>query len=272
MGDFASGGGMSEPLQMVFGPDGNLYVSGYDSRTVVRYDGRTGAFRDVFIPSGSGGLSQPAGLVFAPSNNLYVADYPNARVLRFDATSGANRGVLVSASSGGLMNPGPMTLGPDGNLYVGDWYGNKVLRYNGTNGAFISVFIPSPNPGVNGPANLAFGPDGNFYVSCYNEDCVKRFNGVTGAFMDRFASGNGLSAPWGMIFVSEPTLEYQYGAGSGTMQLSWTGSMYRLQAHTNTLGGGVTAPWFDYRGATNGQATVPVDPGKQSVFYRLVWP
>jgi len=46
------------------GPDGNLYVTSR-SNAVLRYDGKTGAFLDVF--ASGGGLEDPAGLVFGPT-------------------------------------------------------------------------------------------------------------------------------------------------------------------------------------------------------------
>ncbi len=51
---------------MVFGPDGNLYVSARDTDEVLRYDGAIGAFLSAFVTAGSGGLNGPGGLVFTP--------------------------------------------------------------------------------------------------------------------------------------------------------------------------------------------------------------
>ena len=55
------------PLYLAIGPDRNIYVSSSDASgsggSVLRFDGRTGAFIDVFIPSVAGG---PRGLLFAP--------------------------------------------------------------------------------------------------------------------------------------------------------------------------------------------------------------
>jgi len=56
-----------EPLYLAVGPDRNVYVSTSDnsgaSGAVLRFDGRSGAFIDVFVPSVAGG---PRGLAFAP--------------------------------------------------------------------------------------------------------------------------------------------------------------------------------------------------------------
>src|SRR5205814_10687594 len=54
-------GGLSIPTGMIFGPDGNLYVSNHDTNSVLRFNGATGAFIDVFA-SGNG-LDGPQGLV-----------------------------------------------------------------------------------------------------------------------------------------------------------------------------------------------------------------
>ena len=46
---FASGSGLDAPNGLVFGPDGNLYVSSANTDQVLRYNGNTGAFIDVFV-------------------------------------------------------------------------------------------------------------------------------------------------------------------------------------------------------------------------------
>ncbi len=62
---FASDPALNSPTSLAFGPDGKLYV-GISVGSVLRFDGNSGAFVDVFIPSGSGGLaSNITGILFA---------------------------------------------------------------------------------------------------------------------------------------------------------------------------------------------------------------
>ena len=54
------GSGLHEPSGIAFGPrDGDLYVAARGTSQVLRYDGVTGAFKEVFIEQGEGGLETP---------------------------------------------------------------------------------------------------------------------------------------------------------------------------------------------------------------------
>ena len=53
---------------------------------MLRYDGTTGNFIDVF--ASGGGLNRPWGLTFGPDDNLYVSSSATDEVLRYNGATG----------------------------------------------------------------------------------------------------------------------------------------------------------------------------------------
>lgn len=197
-------GGLRNPTQLVFGPDGHLYVatSGNDN-SVIRFHGTSGAFIDTFVPQGSGGLRAPFGLAFGLDGHLYVTSGLTDTVLRYDGQTGAFLGVFVPLASGGLRVPVGLTFGPDGNLYVAGASSGTVVRYDGTTGAFVDVFVPFGSGGLSVPHIVAFGPDTDLYVTSTFGDSVLRYDGTTGAFLETFVApgSGGLDRPSSLVFT-----------------------------------------------------------------------
>ena len=109
LGFFAnlSSSGLAFPNSPLFGPDGNLYVSGLDSGNVVRFNGKTGALMDTFVIPYSGGLTRSGASQFGPDGNFYVADVPSGsnlgQILRYNGTTGQFIDAFVPSGSGGLL-------------------------------------------------------------------------------------------------------------------------------------------------------------------------
>jgi len=113
----AGSGGLSSPVDISLGLDGNVYVAGNDG-AVFRYNGTTGAYISTFVPKGSGGLGfggNQGGLTFGPDRNLYVTSAATNQVLEYNGSTGAFVRVFVSARVGGLTDPRGLTFGSDGN-------------------------------------------------------------------------------------------------------------------------------------------------------------
>lgn len=179
-GDYTKNGGLNQPLDLTFGPDGNLYVTssfvvqGNNSQNgaVIRYDGRTGAFIDYFVAAGSNGLLDPWGLAFGPDYNLYVSSTGTNSVMRFDGRKGTFIDNFVPANSGQLNMPTGLVFGPDMNLYVGSGLGagaSAVKRYSGQTGAYIDDYVPS-STNLNFPTFLAFSQDQSCPQSVHDSD------------------------------------------------------------------------------------------------------
>jgi streptogramin lyase len=217
--------GLAGPRGLVFGPDGNLYVSSYHTDEVLRYDGVTGTLLGAFVTQQSGGLAGPRALTFGPDNSLYVSSGDANEVLRYDGTTGAFLDAFVGDNPetpdvderGPLATPRGIVFGPaDGHLYVSSRDTDEVLRYDGTTGVFLDFFVANESGGLNHPTNLTFGPDGNLYVNGYENDQVLRYDGTTGAFLDIFVADDpatldidetgGLRQPLGITFGPDGNL------------------------------------------------------------------
>lgn len=143
----AGAGGLSAPVGMVFGRDGNLLVVSSGSNQVKRYNGTTGAFIDNFV---STNLNSPWQIRIGPvDKDLYVSNSGDSSVVRFHRTTGSLNRVFVASGSGGLNAARSMVFGPANNLYVASANNNSVRRYDGTTGAFQAVHATI----VNGAAN-----------------------------------------------------------------------------------------------------------------------
>jgi outer membrane protein assembly factor BamB len=193
-GTFAPSGPLSNYNGIARGPDGNIYVSTnpYPYNTgggVLRFDGQSGAFINVFVAAGTGGLNNSLELHFASDGKLYVAGF-TAGIVRFDGQTGAFLDNFIPPGSGGLIAASDAIFGPDHNLFVADNDGSQILRYDGTTGAFLNAFVAPGSGGLAHPASLQFGSDGKLYVADLGPDggtgAIHRYDAITGAYVDDF--------------------------------------------------------------------------------------
>jgi WD40 repeat protein len=195
---------------VIFGPDGNLYVSDRFSGRVLQYDGRTGAFvRTLIQDFRLGGFISFA---FGPDSNVYASMFnccAAQRIRRYNGTTGA----FIDSLGEGLPSVDAayagITFGTDGMLYtsrlelIPGSIANRIERFDPTTGAFVDLLVAPGSGGLINARDLSFGPDGNLYVVSQNSNEVLRFSALTGAFVDVFASG-GLFAPSSLVFVPVP--------------------------------------------------------------------
>ena len=135
-GGFPAGG----PNQLIFGPDGNLYVDGGFFQGVNRYDGTTGAFLNTFIAQGTGGLTSGRGMAFDQEGRFYVGDSTDA-VHRYDAQGSFLGDLLVDSVNPSLSRPVGITFDTQGNLLISSNTSNTVVRYD--RGVVVSLDAPS---------------------------------------------------------------------------------------------------------------------------------
>ena len=172
---------------------------------VLRYDGETGEFIDVFFRTPltnekfDGIELGPDGYIYASSSVFDSAsgDPAGGRILRFDPLTGGLVDEFIPLGQDGLSTPIGMAFDEDGSLYVannlpGPGF-DEILKFTGGTGSAFTSFASVPQ-------EITFGPDGNLYVANAPLNGVYRYDGDTGAFIDVFASGGGLDAPTGIAF------------------------------------------------------------------------
>ena len=209
-------GGLNQPGSVVFGPDGNVYVSSVASPTaILRYNGQTGAFMGAFVPPGEGAAINLTGITFGPNGNLFAADYSAVNVKEYDGATGALVRVFatpvissVTAGTGQVVTSHPMEVlfGPDGNFYLAAEA--DIEEFCGSSGDFVKDFPQGPDTVDIEPASITFGPDGNLYVGTSGSCCpevrgeILKYNPTTGALLGIFvpAGSGGLQAVGHMEF------------------------------------------------------------------------
>lgn len=129
---------------LVFGPDGRLYVPGFDSDSVIRFDPISNAVSG-FIAARAGTLDETRGILFEPGGTtLLVSSERNGKVLRF----GTN-GNFIGDFATGLARPTGLAYHPDGSVLITHVGG--VSKHDPATGAARGLLADASLGGVSGP-------------------------------------------------------------------------------------------------------------------------
>lgn len=103
------------------GPDGLLYVVSEENDRILRFDGDTLAFVDVWLEDAR--LAKPTAIDFGPDGAAYIGSYGGDRVLRY--LDGVLTTFLEDPALDGI--DAGMSFGPDGQLWIPAFDGHAVL-------------------------------------------------------------------------------------------------------------------------------------------------
>lgn len=143
---------------MMEAPDGKIYVPGYDSNNVVRFDPQTRQYSQFAGPRDNG-LRAARGLLLNPAQNkLYVSGERSNQVLRYNFPGGGLDKIINTS----IGTPTGMAWHPDGSLLVAGngTRGVGVLKVDGETGEEKSLFIPIGSGGLSGATYVAVIPKG----------------------------------------------------------------------------------------------------------------
>jgi N-acetylneuraminic acid mutarotase/sugar lactone lactonase YvrE len=142
-------GGLSNPADLVFGPDGNLYISsqilpvGTSKQAVLKFNGTTGAFISTYVAPGAGGLIDPRGLAFDQEGRLYVADIGISAIHRY-GNAGQYLDDPVVIGDPAVVSPVGLVFDAQGRLLIASRDSNAISRYD--QGVTVTVSQASPTP------------------------------------------------------------------------------------------------------------------------------
>lgn len=199
-----TGNDLRNPYGITVGPDGNFYVSGFNSNNIVHF-APDGSYLGIFADATE--LDDPAGLAWGADGNLYVANNKDDNILRFDP-SGAF--IDVWSEGGPLDSPEDVVFGPDGNLYISDSTDDQILMVDGDLGGAPTVII---NSGLNQPEQLVFDGAGDLFIANGDDNEVARWDGTNLT-----------------TYTSHPELDFASGVGIGP-----DGRIYSTSFQDNTV-------------------------------------
>lgn len=116
-----------EPRGMAFGPDGHLYVAGWEN-VINKYNGTTGEYIETFTKKVDG----PYGIAFHPeTGNLFVGNYESGLgcIKEYDDKGKIIREIDCSIDWG-MGDPRGMAFNSEGILFVSSYDSGSVMRFN----------------------------------------------------------------------------------------------------------------------------------------------
>ena len=250
----ATGGAMNSPIDLAFGPSGDLYIADFYNCRVRKIDAPTSTIQTVVgngweafagegIPATRASLYFPGGIAVDALGNLFIADSSNRRVRRVDAVTRvistvAGNGLTafggdgVPATSVALGGPGAVAVDASGNVYIADTYLGQVRVVDPSTGIISTV------PGAGSAMGIAVSAQGSIYFAETGAGVVRRFDpatGVVSTVAGTIAGGapDGDGGPATSASVPDPrgiALD-----ASGNLFIGSVGSVRRVDAATGTI-------------------------------------
>lgn len=236
---------------VAFGPDGDMYLGGYNSDSVFRFNGNTGAPKGEVVRRSDGANGPDNGLVFGPDGLLYIPGFDSNNVIRWNPQSGRAE-TFIASGSGGLRRTRGILFEPDGGgVLVSSEGSGEILRYH-RDGRFDRRLAQFPY----GPNGMAYAADGSLLVTGFGGDRVDRIDPRTGALLGNvvpFGRGGLSGATFLALLAAESDPEPE------PIDTAQVGSQYWLTGVGSAEAGVLEAELFSTTGTQFGAG---FDPGE----------
>lgn len=190
LGEFIAVASGTAPTGLTFGPGGEVYVGGYSSDDVKRYDAN-GKNPTRAVTANASGVNGPDnGLLYAPDGKLYVPGYDSNSIIRLDPATGATS-VAIAAQANGLRGSRGILADRDNqHLWITGELSGQLLKYNMASGNVQVVAS-----GLNRPTGIEHGLNNDLLL--ITSGAVTSVNPATGALGNTLvpSGSGGLNGP-----------------------------------------------------------------------------
>ena len=165
---FTEAGHLQGAVNLWFTPDSQLMVVDWKLGSVLKFDGKTGAYLSVFIS----GMQNTEGVTIGPDGMFYLCDWSRNTINRYDGTGTF---IDVFASGNGLLAPNGLVFGPAIAITSVDKIEGKTPKNFKLNQNFPNPFNPSTiiNFDINEPSHVnlsIFSISGQIVATLIDDD------------------------------------------------------------------------------------------------------
>ncbi|UXI67172.1 hypothetical protein [Tahibacter amnicola] len=138
---------------MMAGPDGQLYIPGYDTSNIVRFDPGSRSYATWVAPAANGIRKSRGLLLSADGSAMYLTSERSGHVLRYRFPSGQFDKTIAS----GLDTPTGIAWHPDGSLLIaiGGQGTASVVKLDPETGAIRGTLVSNSSGGLSAPTYIA---------------------------------------------------------------------------------------------------------------------
>ena len=164
---------------VAFDASGNLYVSNFTARQILRFPAAGG--NGIIFADASDGIREPDGLAFDADGNLFVANRDGFNILRVDPTG------TVTVFDNSPCNPFSIVIRRNRDIYFA-CIGGNVFRYAGGDVSQRSLFGTYV---TSGNLALQFSEDESvLYLTSFGRGDLQTINPDTGAAQEVLPVGS----------------------------------------------------------------------------------